>query len=130
MVSSGHEDLDHATCRRVNEYTRNSLGAKEERPKVVDHTDFRFDWELKQPEFPDSITVTTRMIMERDGKEKSCELVEMSGPIPDRVRQITESEPCSWTLARTKAPYRDEEGRPIEKAVTVTYQVTVEDVPK
>lgn len=128
MISSEHDDLDQATCARLDLVTRYVANAAQPRPDVAEFFDFAFDWEIKQPEFPDTIVVTSRLIMGKDGQEKECELLEMSGPVPERLRSDFERRACPRGLTRAMAPYRDEAGNPIEKSVTLTYQVTVEDV--
>lgn len=130
MVSSGHEDLDRATCAPFGEPATYSTDLEAERPSVVDTHDFAFDWEKKLPEFPDSVTVSSRAIIDTQGLPHSCEILEVTGPIPDRMRRRLEIDPCGWASPRTIAPYRDAEGRPVQKVVTMQYTISVEDLPE
>ncbi len=128
MVSSGHDDLDRATCQPFESMIQNSPEDARDRPAIADYVDFAFDWERTQPFFTDTITITTQSVVGEDDEVKSCELLDMAGPIPDGMRVRFENEPCPANITRNRAPYRDAQGRPVEKRVTTTIEVRVEDV--
>ena len=128
MISSGHEDLDQATCNKFGERAMFRAGSDELGPAVGATFDFLFTWEKTLPAISDTIRIKTRTVVGKDGLEQSCELLELSGPAPERLRRQTEREPCWFGITRNRAPYRDAEGNPVVRAVISTMEMTIEDV--
>jgi len=128
VESSGFELLDEATCKLMMERGVFEPATDGSGKPVMGEFSSRYRWVIKEPEFGETMTVHVAYVVGENGVSSDCEVIEVSGMITDTMRQRIERDPCPGSNSLNAAPYRDENGIPIAKRVTVNFQVTVEDV--
>ena len=129
--SSGHAALDLKTCEIVMErgVFRAGLAAEDE-PEAGTYSG-RYRWRKRDPEVP-AMAMTFRYLQGADGITSECEMLRLEGDVPDDLRRdmerdIAGNNGCPRGTERPGVPYRDENGVPVAKRVTITVDIAIED---
>ncbi|MEM6475677.1 MAG: TonB family protein [Pseudomonadota bacterium] len=129
--SSGHATLDAKTCEIVMERAKFDAGlAAEDEPEAGIYSG-RHNWRKREPEVP-AMAMTFRYLQGADGITTDCEMLRLEGDVPedlrrDMERDIQANNGCPRGTERPGVPYRDENGVPVAKRVTITVDILVED---
>ena len=130
--SSDSETLDAAICPIVmgrGEF-RPAMAGREE--PVAGTYEGYHNWRKREPELP-QMSIIYRFTHGADGKTSDCEFLKMEN-IPEQMREEIQRDIERGTLCKggglgnnRGVPYRDEEGNPVAKVVTVKFDVELED---
>ena len=121
VVSSGSPDLDAATCDLVTRRARfNPATDRAARPIVGTYSN-RVRWVIPVGPPPEPREFMLSFVVDVDGRPVECR---SEGLPPDKLLGTS---PCS-TVPKME-PYRDADGKPVRRRVTVRNAVTVEPVP-
>ena len=125
VESSGFELLDAATCPIARE--RHTFDpARDENGNPVAGTFVAYaEWQKREPEFGDGFRIKVRFTLDESGVAQNCEMLEVSENLPEDMARSFEGEPCP--KGRQGVPYRDAEGNPVARTVTVAVAVEVAD---
>lgn len=134
VSSSGHPALDARTCEIILERGEFSPALKDAQTPIAGILEQSHYWRKAEPEFP-AMLVTFSYVLDEKGHGTNCEVVRIEGDLNERMRRDIDrsmelNDGCPMRLGRRGVPYRDEEGVPVAKRVTVTFEVTVEDPPQ
>ena len=130
--SSGHALLDKTTCDLVMErLTFEPALAGEDEP-IAGTFSGSYTWRKREPEMP-QMSITFTYLQDAQGVTSECEFLRMEGDIPERMMRDIERDRergrlCPGRGTNRGIPYRDENGVPVAKRVTVTFDVVLEDV--
>jgi len=127
--SSGSAALDSKTCDVVTERGTFEPALDDDGRPIEGRFDSAHNWRKREPEFPGSMTVRVQFVLDENGETQGCDVLEMSGQMPEGMKRSFEREPCPGTR-NNRVPYRDENGLPVAKQVTVVFDITVEDPPE
>ena len=131
VSSSGDAALDAKTCEVIMERAEFSPALEDADTPVSGSLTRSYRWRKREPEMP-TMSVTFRYLHDTDGSSKECELLKLEGDVPERIRKDIERDMvdgtgCPRGVARRGVPYRDEDGVPVAKRVTVSFDVKVEE---
>jgi protein TonB len=131
LSSSGFLALDAKTCEVILERGQFAPALAGEDMPIAGRFERSSYWQKREPEFP-TMLVTFRYVLNEKGQGTSCEILKIEGDIPDSMRRDMERRMerdggCPIRPGRNGVPYRNENGVPIPKQVTVTFAVKVED---
>ena len=127
--TSGFSALDAATCPLVLERAKFTPAYAAEDEPVEGIYEGRQRWRKREPMLP-QIAITYRYTQGADGRPSDCEFLTLEGDLPDEMRRGIERdiEKNDGCMGPTRGiPYRDQDGNPIAKRVTVTFDVQLED---
>lgn len=127
--STATPELEAQTCRSLLERARFKPAEDKDgtpRPSVYPG---EFMWEVREPEFSVPFTVKVAYTIDERGKQSDCRIVERSEKLPPNMERNLSRRPCPGNYASLGVPYRDAEGRPIAREVTVTYVITLGPPP-
>ena len=131
--SSGFEALDKATCEVVRERGEFIPAYVDAETPVRGVYEGTRTWRRATPQLP-PVSVTYQYDQTADGQQTNCKVLRLEGEVPERVRKDLErmAERKDGCIVgrpdRYGIPYRDENGIPVAKRVTLTVDVVVEDV--
>lgn len=128
VSSSGHVSLDEKTCALVSERAEFSSALNQAEEPVAGEYYSYFDWKKLEPEFRTGFIVKVQYVLDETGEQSACSILEVSETIPESLRRSLEREPCPTGDVRPGIPYRDDDGNPVARAVTVQYRVDVAPV--
>ncbi|MEM7664709.1 MAG: TonB family protein [Pseudomonadota bacterium] len=128
LESSGSAALDAKTCEIVMERGDFEPALDNDGNAIEGIFREMHRWVKREPEFPGTLQVSVRFILDENGLTQNCEILEMSGAMSDSMRRSLEREPCPGMARPAPGLYRDENGNPVAKRVTVTFNVEVEDL--
>lgn len=128
IISSGHSSLDKLTCDLVIERAEFAPATDQDGNPVASTWQRFARWRKDEPEFAETFRVKVRYIMDERGLQQQCTLVEVSEAVPESLRSNLRRRPCDTGDSRPGVPYRDENGDPVAREVTLEYQVTVAPV--
>ena len=121
--SSGSETLDEATCALLFKKAEIAFrGDGRPEPGIVSGT---YAWRKREPEMR-PMTVAFAYTLTAEGAVEDCEIVAMTGELPERMRRDIERDPCFTTQDRG-VPFRDDNGQPVAKRLKLT--IDVEELP-
>ncbi|WP_234036053.1 energy transducer TonB [Porphyrobacter sp. YT40] len=116
--------LEAETCRLLLERARFRPAQKPDgTPKEGVFSD-EIVWKRDQPEFAEPFAVKVAFTVDVRGQIRDCRVVETSGTVPADMQRSLDRRPCPGSTRR-KVPYRDAEGRPVARAVTMTISADV-----
>ncbi len=129
--SSGFAALDDAICPLVFERAEFLPALDAEGVDVAGVFEGRHRWRKKEPEAPE-MRVVFQYLHDASGVTKDCELLSIEGNPPKRMLEDIEKarergSVCPETKGRPGTPYRDENGVPVAKRVTLSLDIKVED---
>ncbi|MEO0461614.1 MAG: TonB family protein [Pseudomonadota bacterium] len=127
VESSGSETLDNATCAIAMDRGKFEPAQDADGMPVASEFGFTHRWRKRSPEFSGPMNISVRFLIEADGTVSECEVLERSGNIEDRMREMMEKEPCPGVGKTGRPPYRDENGVPVARRVTLTIATEVVD---
>ena len=125
IESSGFELLDAMTCPIARERHRFEPAHDENGEPVAGTFVTGADWIRQEPEFGGGFRIRVRYTLDESGVAQNCEMLEVSENLPDDMARSFEGEPCP--KGRQGVPYRDAEGNPVARTVTVAFVVEVSD---
>lgn len=131
VSSSGDAALDAKTCEVVMERAEFSPAMEDADTPVAGSLTRSYRWRKREPELP-TMSVTFRYLHGADGSSKECELLKLEGDVPERIRKDIERDMmdgtgCPRGFSTRGVPYRNEDGVPVAKRVTVSFDVKVEE---
>ena len=125
--SSGNAILDQLTCDIIMERGMfNPAQDEEGNPTAGDYSGFHF-WRKRGPDFGETSSVRISFTVDERGNITDCRTPEITGQPSEQWRQALEREPCPRSNPVNAGPYRDTEGIPVSRRVSVTIQGFVED---
>ncbi len=128
LESSGSELLDAKTCEIALERAQFRPATDRDGSRIAgEHRDHQV-WSKREPEFPGTATINVEYTLTAMGKATDCEVIEVSGEISRGMRRTMEEEPCPGINRPAQAPFRDENGHPVDKRVNVAIVVVVSDL--
>ncbi len=123
--SSGFARLDDATCSIL--MARNpefSPAVSPDGEPIAGTFQGSADWVIREPDFG-NMSVEVAYVIDAKGGIESCEIIELSGDMPD---DLDPAIVCERSPIGTGAVYRNEQGIPVRKRVTVQFRTEVKDV--
>ncbi len=131
-VSSGSAALDAATCAIATERMRFKPALADADTPIEGVYFGNYRWRKREPDAP-PITLTMQYLHSEKGVTSNCEILSLEGEIPTRMQQdIDEArekgELCPRINARGGVPYRDENGVPVARRVTISVDIVVEEI--
>ena len=130
--SSGSKTLDDALCSIVMERGefRPAMAGPDE-PVAGTYQGYH-EWRKREPDMP-QMSVVFRYTHGADGQSTNCEFLKLED-IPEKMRKEIERDIERGRLCRNGGfggsrgiPYRDQDGNPVAKIVTVKFDVQLED---
>jgi hypothetical protein len=131
-VTNGAEllRLASATCPLVMERAEFRPARNEEGEEVAGTFEGRHNWRKREPEMPE-MTLVFQYVHDEKGVSSDCKFLKMEN-LPERIRKDIERDKergrlCSPARGQRGIPYRDENGVPVAKLVTMSVNVQLED---
>ncbi|MCB2087498.1 MAG: energy transducer TonB [Sphingomonadaceae bacterium] len=132
VQTSGSDLLDQATCPALMKEAvfRPALDKEGEAVSGIYRGTLR--WEKKEPDVP-AVSAVFSYRHGADGITSDCAFEKLEGELPERIRRDIErdmarGDGCPGKTGRGPGiPYRDSEGNPVSKIVTIRVQIEVED---
>lgn len=125
--SEASPSLNAATCSLLMERALFTPGVDREGQPIASTYGYETYWRKREPEYAGTFTLKVSYLVDEEGQMQSCQTVERSGSIPKDFQRTLERQPCPGNSDRG-VPYRDENGVPVARQVTVTVASTIEDV--
>lgn len=122
-ISTEYKLLDDLTCKLVMERQRFEPATDADGNAVAGVYVGDFAWEKREPEFPGSFVIKVQFTIDENGDVQNCETLEMSGDISAGMRQSFARRPCP--SSPNGAPYRDADGNPVARELTLEIKVDV-----
>ncbi|MEP2736750.1 MAG: energy transducer TonB [Erythrobacter sp.] len=126
--------LAAATCPLVMERAEYRPARNKEGADIAGTYEGRYNWRKREPEMP-QMTLVFQYLHDEKGNSSDCKFLKMEN-LPEKMRMDIERDKergrsCSGGPAAGQkgTPYRDENGVPIAKRVTVTFDVVLEEAP-
>lgn len=122
--------LEPATCKLVMERAEFRPAKSKDGEDVAGTYEGRHNWRKREPELP-QMSLIYQYTHGADGVSSDCEFLKMEN-LPKKMREDIERDKargklCSGPASNRGIPYRDENGVPIAKRVTVTMDVVLEE---
>ena len=132
VESSGFEVLDAKTCEIILERAEFKPAMEDEDTPVAGTVTRSYTWRKREPELP-NMSISFQYLQDEDGRTQDCKILKMEGNLPERIRRDIERDlergnGCPISRARRGVPYRDENGVPVPKQVTITFDVKLKDI--
>jgi protein TonB len=86
-------------------------------------------WQAREPQFSVPMQVKVAFIIDERGQQRDCRIIERSDNLPPDAERSLKRNPCPSSYAARGVPYRDAEGRPVAREVTVSYVITLGPPP-
>lgn len=125
--SSGSQALDDKICEIAVERAEFDPATDAEGNPVAGQFETSHRWDKREPEFPGSAAIHVEFTLTEEGKVENCNIVKMDGMLSERTRRSIEREPCPGSRRGVRALYRDEQGNPVAKDVSLKVEVMVTD---
>jgi TonB family protein len=130
--SSGSVRLDEAFCPLLMKHAEFRPGTDEAGEAVARIYQSEYTWRKKEPEAPE-MSLIFQYTHGADGVTSDCKFLKMEN-LPEKMRRDIEKDRergklCPGSGNKRGTPYRDENGVPVAKLVTVELDVVLEDVP-
>jgi hypothetical protein len=127
--STASPALNAETCRLLLERASFEPGVdKQDRPIASVYAG-EVVWQKREPEYSGTFTIKVTYTIDERGEQKDCRIVEQSGAVPASMQRSLQRRPCPSNPLLAGIPYRDENGAPVAREVTVTLNTTVGDLP-
>ena len=123
--SSGHKELDDTTCAIAMERGEFRPQIGEDHEPVAGKYKGSFSWRKREPEFANSFRFKARFLLDEKGEASECEILTQEGKLPRGMDRSIEREPCPFGGSSRRGPYRDENGVPVAKRITVEIAVDI-----
>lgn len=127
VSGSGHALLDRTTCKLLRERAEFEPARDENGNPIPSSFAGYASWQKRDPEFSQSFVVKVRYTVNERGEGVDCEVLEISDQLPENIRASFEREPCPVGATAGSVPYRDANGVPVAKEVTLLLQIGVQD---
>ena len=122
-ISTEHKLLDDLTCKLVMERQRFEAATDADGNAVAGVYFGDFTWQKREPEFPGSFVIKVHFTIDENGDVQNCETLEMSGEISAAMRESFARRPCP--SPPNSAAYRDADGNPVARELTLEFKVDV-----
>ncbi|MDC8753107.1 energy transducer TonB [Erythrobacter sp. sf7] len=127
-AASGHSALDGLVCPLLKERAQFKPALDAEGVAEAGVYQSKVEWRKREPEFAADAVVRTRYELDERGRIQNCTVLEISEHVPTEMRRNIHKNPCRMSSRYEGIPYRDETGKPVRKAVTLTYRMEVDPV--
>lgn len=124
IATSGASDLDDATCRLVRRRARFRPAFDADRQPVTGAYRNTVVWQLPMVPTIEPHSAQFAFVVGTDGYISECQVVSMTGKVP---AALLANNPCSAPVRYE--PYRDADGNPVRKQVTLTFGGGVNEAP-
>jgi TonB family protein len=130
--SSGHALLDQATCDLMLERAMFVPAYAAQDEPISSTYSGGYNWRKREPNMP-AMGAPFQYLHDEKGVSSQCEFLRLENA-PEELREqierdIERGKKCPGPTGRQGVPYRDENGVPIAKLVTITMDVVLEDPP-
>lgn len=130
IENSGYSALDDATCPLVMERAEFRPAQNIEREDVDGTYTGSQRWRKQEPEMP-QMSIIFQYTHDEMGRSKDCKFLKMED-LPEKMRKDIERDKergklCPGPTTKQGIPYRDENGVPVAKLVTVSFDVVLEE---
>jgi protein TonB len=122
--------LEAETCRLLLERARFRPAEDKDGQPRASVWPGEFMWQAREPQFSVPMIVTVAFTIDERGQQRDCRIVERSDKLPPDIERNLERRPCPTSYAARGVPYRDEQGRPVAREVTVKYEITLGPPPE
>ncbi len=131
IESSGYSALDEMTCRLMMERAEFDPAMEADEAPIAGRYEGSQAWRKREPEMP-QMSITFQYLHDEMGESSECKFLKMEGDIPQKMLDDIERDRergnlCPGGRSNRGVPYRDENGVPVTKLVTVTFDVVLED---
>ncbi|WP_158094303.1 TonB family protein [Erythrobacter donghaensis] len=120
--------LEAETCRLLLERARFKPAQKPDGTPIPGTYSAEADWHRDQPEFAEPFAFKVAFTVDERGQIGDCRVLETSGTLPDDMQRSLDRRPCPGSTRGRGVPYRDAEGRPVAREVTMTVSADVTPV--
>jgi TonB family protein len=127
VESTGFAELDEATCAIAMERGEFRPQVDENDEPVAGTYQGIYTWRKREPEFANSFRFKARFLIDEKAEVSECEIIAKEGKMPKGMERSLEREPCPFSGSARRGPYRDENGVPVAKRITVELAVDVDD---
>lgn len=86
-------------------------------------------WHVREPDFSKAFMLKVAFTIDERGQQRDCRIVERSNELPPNVERSLRREACPSNYAARGVPYRDADGRPVAREVTMTYGISLAPLP-
>jgi TonB family protein len=125
--SSGHPALDAKTCELVLARARFQPALDPGGDPVAGEYLGSYSWRIRPPYLPGSHALSIAYTITAAGEVVDCKVIEAHGELLANHRERLATQPCPQTSFIDGRVFRDENGNPVAKRVTVTSSVTLSD---
>lgn len=125
--SSGHSALDARTCDLVLARTRFQPALDADGNPVAGEYLGSYSWRIRAPHIPGSHAVSIAYTVTASGDVVDCQVIDAQGELSAYQRGRIATQPCPQSSFIEGRVFRDENGNPVAKRVTITNSVTVSD---
>lgn len=127
--STATPELEAQTCRLLLERARFAPAEDNNGTPRASVWPGETMWQLREPEFAAPFTFKIAFTIDERGQQRDCRVIERSDKLPPDIQRSLERRPCPSSYASRAVPYRDAEGRPVSREVTVTFVVDLNPAP-
>ena len=125
--SSGYAALDAKTCELVMERGVFHPMLDDDDNPIAGEYRGSHNWRRIEPLHAGSSNVILAYTVAADGQVVDCEVVEASGALSTNARERLESQPCPTASFIGRRVFRDENGNPVSRRVTITSAIELSD---
>lgn len=124
-ATSGSASLDRTTCDLIRARASFSPALDSAGKPVAGSYADRVRWTIPAPRpVPQPGEFIFHFVVEADGRQSDCHVEKATGVMADRQAMV------GCPAARFREPYKDEQGNPVRRRVTVMQSVIVEPAPE
>jgi len=127
-ASSGVPALDMVTCTVLMARAQFEPRINEEGEAIAGVYEGRHRWRKREPEITGSFRFVANFVIDEQGVASQCEVEALEGTLPRGMAKSIEKNPCPFGSRSSRIPFRDENGVPIAKRVSVEFAAQVSDV--
>ena len=127
VETSGHSALDETTCATVMERGEFKPARNEAGEAIKGVYRGRHFWRKREPEVPGTFRFKATFTVDERGRSVDCVIEAMEGNLPFGMSESVAKQPCPFGARNNKIPYRDANGVPVAKRVTVEFSAKISD---
>jgi hypothetical protein len=123
--STATPELEAQTCRLLLERSLFEPAEDKDGTRRAGVWPGETKWQVREPQFAAPFTVKIAFTIDERGQQRDCRVIERSDKLPPDMNRRFEGSPCPSSYAARGVPYRDAEGRPVAREVTLTYVIEI-----
>ena len=127
-ASSGVPALDKVTCTVLMARAQFEPRINEEGEAIAGVYEGRHHWRKRESDITGSFRFVANFVIDEQGRASQCSVEALEGPLPRGMAKSIEKDPCPFGNRSNRIPFRDENGVPIAKRVSVEFAAQVSDV--